>query len=81
MCSAKCRDKLLVEADIFTILGASFCATRLPSIQSKLKNKNIVAHLRKPSMQLFCTVLTYTELFVIFESHTFFSLRQIHYHL
>ena len=54
--SAKKRDKLLVETNIFAILGVSFCATQMEATTpSILKKENVRSKFSKSSMPLFFT--------------------------
>ena len=50
MLHKKC-DNLLVEADIFTILGVTFCVTQITFNLIDIKNKNIVAQFSYSSIQ------------------------------
>ena len=66
------RDNLLVEADVFIILGVSFCVRQNTFNFIKIKNKNIGAHFRKSYMPLCNNLLKLMELLVPFSLHKIF---------
>ena len=75
---AKLCDNLLVEEDVFTIVGVSFCVMQNAFNSIKIyKNKNIVAQFRKSSIQLYYYFFNWWSYWVLFVSHNFFSLWRL----
>ena len=71
-CSANFCDNLLVETDIFIILGVSFCVTRNDFSLIKIKKKNIGAQFRKYYIPQCHSFFKLMELLVPFATHNCF---------
>ena len=71
-CSVKIYDNLLVEADIFTILGVSFCVIQNVFNLIKIKNNNVREQFIKSSMPLRNHFFKLMKLLVTLAPHNFF---------
>ena len=73
-CSLKKRDKLLIEADIFTILGVSFCVMQNAFNFNEKKRSCTVTEVFYSTKLSFFKLI---ELLVLFAPHKFFLIATV----